>query len=103
MAHAVATLRRTATVANGLGGQTETVSTVETGLGLFKRGTIRPSERAIADRLGYQTPVVVLLPYDSVATPKDDIVIAGRTLEIGGVFKGGVWGVLTTLICEERG
>lgn len=96
-------LRRVITsVPDGLGGQTETVVVVEAGMGLLKRGTVRPSEREIADRLGYQTPLVVLLPYTSVATPADTLVIAGRTLQIGGAFRGGAWGVLTTLICEER-
>lgn len=96
------TLLRATASSDGMGGQSVTTATVEGGMGLLMPGATRPEERAIADRLGYQAPYIAILPFATLATPSDRLTIAGRTLEIGGVFKGGEWGVLARLVCEER-
>jgi hypothetical protein len=67
-----------------------------------------PRERstwvALADRLGYQTPYVVLLPDNSIALPTDTLTVNGTlALQIGGVLGGSAWDITTRLVCKVIG
>jgi hypothetical protein len=96
-------VRRATRVSDDAGGQTETVQTVEQGCCLLTPGGIQPAERTIADRAGFQRPLVVVMPYATLATEEDTLVVNGRrTLEIGGVGKAETWGVVARVVCEER-
>jgi hypothetical protein len=97
-------VRRATKVSDDAGGQVETVRTVEQGRCLLTPGGIQPNERTIADRAGYQRPIVVILPYATLLAETDTLVVNGRrTLEVGGVNKAETWGVVARAICEERG
>jgi hypothetical protein len=97
-------VRRATKVSDNAGGQTETVATVEAGRCLLTPGGIQPNERVIADRAGYQRPIVVILPFATLLAETDTLVVNGRrTLEVGGVNKAETWGVVARAICEERG
>jgi hypothetical protein len=97
-------VRRATKVSDDAGGQVETVQTVEQGRCLLTPGGIQPNERTIADRAGYQRPIVVILPYATLLAETDTLVVNGRrTLEVGGVNKAETWGVVARAICEERG
>jgi hypothetical protein len=97
-------VRRAKLVSDDAGGQIETVQTVEAGKCLFLPGGIQPAERVIADRAGFQRPIVVVLPYATLAMETDTLVVNGRrTLEIGGVGKAENYGVIARIVAEERG
>lgn len=98
------TITRTTYVSDGAGGQTPTPTTVtETpGTCSLVAGGLNPTERVIADRAGYQTPIVVELPYATSLAPKDVLVVNGtRTLKVAGVLKDGDWGITAKAICQE--
>lgn len=98
------TLTRGQTVtSDSLGGQTSTPTTVEGGYCVLLPGAQQPDERAIADRLSYTTPYVVVLAYDTVALVTDTITVGGMTLQIGGVLNGSGWDITTRLVCQEVG
>lgn len=99
------TLTRGLTVtSDGMGGQTSTATTVESGGCVLLPGAQQPEERAIADRLGYQTPYVVLVPQDSGALATDTITVNGTlALHIGGVLGGSAWDITTRLVCTQVG
>lgn len=89
---------------DGMGGQTSTATTVESGGCVLLPGAQQPDERAIADRLGYQTPYVVLVPHDSIALATDTLTVNGTlALEIGGVLGGSAWDITTRLVCNVIG
>jgi hypothetical protein len=97
-------VRRAKQVPDDAGGQIETVEDIESGTCLLLPGGIQPAERTIADRAGYQRPIVVILPYATLLAETDTLVVNGRrTLEVGGVNKAETWGVVARAICEERG
>ena len=76
--------------------------TVEEGTCRLRADGIRPQERIIADRLGWTVSAAIDLPYDTLATPDDRILIQGRTFHIGGVIREGNLGIDATAVCEER-
>lgn len=83
-----------------------TPATVEVGpCSLKKLGQQgQAEERVIADRLQWQTPYLIDLPYDTLVTPKDRIRVNGdREFQVGGVVKTGELGIVATAVCEERG
>lgn len=83
-----------------------TPTTVELGpCSLKKLGQQGQSaERVIADRLGWTTPYLIDLDYDTLVTPEDTIRVNGdRTFHVGGVVKQGKLGIVATAVCEERG
>ena len=89
---------------DSMGGQTSTATTVEAGGCVLLPGTRQPDEVALADRLGYQTPYVVLVRYDSVALPSYTLTVNGTlALQIGGVLNGSAWDITTRLVCKEIG
>lgn len=85
------------------GGGTATEAVVEEGGCLLTAGATRPQERAIADRLGSQAPLVVRnLPWDSGVTAQDTLLINGtRRLNVVGVLRAGALTVALTAVCEE--
>ena len=65
---------------------------------------LRPEERLIADRLGWSVAYAITLPYATVVTPHDRLIVNGeRAFEVGGVAKGGASGIDQTAICQEVG
>ncbi len=71
---------------------------------LLEAGNIRPEERDVASRRGFQAPYVIELPYATGAAPADRLRVNGaRTFEVVGVLRDGVWGLVARAICEERG
>lgn len=60
-------------------------------------------ERAIADKMGWATAYAVDLDPDVIVSPSDSLIVNGRTMQIGGVARGGIWAVEQTIICQERG
>ena len=98
------TITRATATSDSMGGQTSTATTVEAGGCVLLPGTRQPDEVALADRLGYQTPYVVLVRYDSVALPSDTLTVNGTlALQIGGVLNGSAWDITTRLVCKEIG
>jgi len=99
------TLTRGLTVtSDSMGGQTSTATTVESGGCVLLPGTRQPDEVAIADRLGYQTPYVVLVRHDSGALATDTLTVNGTlALQIGGVLNGSAWDITTRLVCKVIG
>lgn len=88
---------------DGEGGRTGAATTIEAGQCLVKPGTTNPDEREIAARQGYQAPYTILLPLATLASAEYRLVAGGREFEIGGVLRGGAWGVLARAVCAERG
>lgn len=75
---------------------------VETGLCRLRMQGLQPSERIVADRLGWSAPYAIDLPVTADAVPDDQLVVAGRTFHIGGVVREGELAMLATAVCEER-
>lgn len=98
------TITRATATSDSMGGQTTTTATVESGACVLLPGVRQPDEAAIADRLSYQTPYVVLLSDASIALPTDTITVNGTlALQIGGVLGGSAWDITTRLVCKEIG
>lgn len=64
---------------------------------------LQPSERAVADRLGWAVAYAIDLPYDVTVDPKQSIAIGGRTFSIGGVVDEDAWAMKKVAIVQERG
>lgn len=75
---------------------------VEAGRGRLRRDGLQPSERIIADRLGWTVSLSMDLPLDTLVTPADRIAVDGRVLHVGGVIREGALGMVVTAVCEER-
>jgi hypothetical protein len=80
-----------------------TDAVVETGMCSLIAGGLQPSERVVADRLGWEVAYAVELPYDTLLTPEDRIRINGRPFEVGGVSKEGRWGLSAIAVVQELG
>ena len=92
-----------APVSDGQGGSTRPLVTVESGVCLLKTGATQPDERLVAERMGWASPYTVQLPFDSTLTPADTLDVNGRTLNVGGVLRGGYLATAVRAVCEERG
>jgi len=92
-------IERTVTVTDDAGDPTSTTSTVESGVCSLKPAT--GSERVQASQLQWVAAYTVRLPYDTLLTPDDDLVVAGRRYEVGAVMRGGEFAVSTTALCQE--
>lgn len=100
------TVSRATVVADNRGGRITTWSTVEAGvckLNTAGQSTLSSNERVIAERLGWDVVYSVSLPNDTLLTPADRLVVNGRTMEVGGVTKGGAWGLAAIAVVQERG
>lgn len=85
------------------GGWTEAEGVVEAGTCVLTAGATRPEEREIADRITASVPMIVRnMPHNSLVTPADTIVIAGRVLQVIGVLRTEAANVAVTAICEEQ-
>lgn len=100
--HDAYALKRDTATGDNEGGSTAVEATVETGACDLAAGGQRPDERAVADRVQATAPYVVTLPYATVATASDRLVIGGRTLEIIDVLRDGFLGTSVRAVCEER-
>lgn len=94
---------RDMSVSDSAGGYTTTETTVAAGDCRLRAQNLQPSERAVADRLGWSVSMAVDLPYDVTVTPSDRLVVNGRTLEIGGVVDAGTWAMTRVAIVREVG
>ncbi len=99
----VYTVSRATVVADNRGGRITTWSTVEAGVCKLNTSGVSPQERVIAERLGWDAVYSVSLPNDTLLTPADRLVVNGRTMEVGGVTKGGAWGLAAIAVVQERG
>lgn len=76
--------------------------TVESGTCRLRREGLRPQEAILVDKLGWAAAYAIDLPSDTLATPDDRFIIAGRTFHIGAVLREGELGIDATAIVEER-
>jgi hypothetical protein len=92
-------------VSDNAGGSTSTPVIVASGP-CYVRALQGGDEQAVADRLGYTAAYAVDLPIELVVSTTDDLVINGRTVEIGGIVnRAGIarWSTVQTAICREEG
>jgi hypothetical protein len=95
---------RTLSTSDSAGGGTDTPGVVESGGCVLTAGATRPDERAIADRAQSSSPYVLRnLPWNTILTARDTVVVSGRTFEVLGVLRTGAVNVAVTAVCEERG
>jgi hypothetical protein len=98
-----AAVRKVEGARDSRGNPTYTESTVLTARCRLRSGGLRPTEQAVADQVQATTPYAIDLPYATVVTPADAIVVnATRRFELLGIVKDGGYGVFTTAIAEER-
>jgi hypothetical protein len=97
------TVERDTDVPDGAGGRTTTTATVASGDCRLRAGGLQGSERAVADRLGWQLAYAVDLHPDVAVLPSDRLVVNGRDLEIGAVIDIGAWAMVKTVVCREVG
>jgi hypothetical protein len=87
---------------NRMDATSEDYTVVETGLGRIRREGLQPTERIMADRLGWSASYSVDVPIDTLAHPDDRVMVGNRTFDIEGVMREGTLGLITTLVCHER-
>jgi len=91
-------------IPDGRGGRTATEEVVEVGMGALATTGLQPDERETAGRLGWSSAYTLELPYDTTAEPKDRIRLNGaRMFEIGGILRGGAWGIAARAVAREVG
>lgn len=61
------------------------------------------TERAIADKAGFQQPYAIDLPVAVTVSTAATITVDGREMEVGGVSKAGAWARKQTAIVRQRG
>lgn len=100
--HDTYTLQRDTNTPDDAGGWTAAEDVAESGPCDVTTGVARPDERAVAARVQATAVYVISLPYDTIATASDRILVAGRTFEIIDVLRDGFLGTDARAICEER-
>lgn len=84
------------------GGGSTTPTTVESGVCYLKPpSSQQSSERAYADRIGWASAYIVDLPYSTILTPAQDLMVNGRHMEVGDVTRGGEYGYKAVAVVRE--
>lgn len=91
----------TSTTSDGAGGQIAGAPTVvEAGICRI-RPKLSGTEAEAAGRLGYTNAAAVDLPVTTALTPSHQLVIGGRTYEVGAVSVAGAWTIVATALVQE--